>query len=269
MGMGEREARYLQILLHRIAVCAEYQPKFGQATKERGLNLQQFQTLYGQDPFYAWFGLDHVLMYAAHRAAGGITSIYRQIGTGCEELFRQLLRDEFELTAAQATWSYTQTAQQRTQQLSLDGRLALAELASVTQRERVQRWLTTAAQHLDIAPPIAAALQGAVFEVRQGYKSKDAKRQNADLANAATAYSQGYLPVLFLLSNQIDKTVAERYARHQWLVLYGSLTGTATHSAYRFAQEILNYDLAHFFAQHAPQLQSTIETILQQLLKVD
>lgn len=47
-------------------------------------------------------------------------------------------------------------------------------------------------------------LKGAVFEVRQGYKSKDAKRQNADIANAAAAYTQAYLPCVVMLSSQID-----------------------------------------------------------------
>lgn len=45
-------------------------------------------------------------MYAAHKAAGGITSLYRQIGMGCEQLFRQIIRDQFGLTAEQAKWSY-------------------------------------------------------------------------------------------------------------------------------------------------------------------
>jgi len=35
---------------------------------------------------------------------------------------------------------------------------------------------------------------GVVFECRQGYKSKDSKRQNADIANASNAYKYQYLP---------------------------------------------------------------------------
>lgn len=33
-------------------------------------------------------------MYAAHKAAGGMTSVYRQIGIGCERLFRKLVSAE-------------------------------------------------------------------------------------------------------------------------------------------------------------------------------
>jgi len=34
-----------------------------------GLSLKEFQALYRADPFYAWYGLDHPMMYAAHKAA--------------------------------------------------------------------------------------------------------------------------------------------------------------------------------------------------------
>ena len=46
-----------------------------------------------------------------------------------------------------------------------------------------------------------------MFEVRPGYKSKDSKRQNADVSNAANAYTHQYLPVVVLLSTQIDYVV--------------------------------------------------------------
>jgi hypothetical protein len=80
------DARYLKAVLDPIKVCAHYKPKFGQGAKGGGLTLAQFQTLYQSDPFYSWFGLDNPLMYAAHKAAGGMTSVYRQIGIGCEKL---------------------------------------------------------------------------------------------------------------------------------------------------------------------------------------
>jgi len=49
----------------------------------------------------------------------------------------------------------------------------------------------------------------------QAYKSKDAKRQNADIANAANAYARNYLPSNMLFSRQIDGDIAERYVRAQ------------------------------------------------------
>jgi hypothetical protein len=53
---------------------------------------------------------------------------------------------------------------------------------------------------LKIDDTVCKALHGTVFEVRQGYKSKDSKRQNADVSNASNAYAKGYLPVNMILS---------------------------------------------------------------------
>ncbi|MCI0709767.1 MAG: hypothetical protein L0154_06345 [Chloroflexi bacterium] len=98
------DEKYLKILIDRIEICKQYKPKFGQ--RGEGLSLSEFQSLYRSDPFYSWFGLDNPLMYAAHKAAGGITSVYRQIGIGGEALFRQLIQDHLGLTTEQANWSY-------------------------------------------------------------------------------------------------------------------------------------------------------------------
>lgn len=76
--MKHTDSEYLQILLDAIRVCAHYKPKFGQGAKGDGLTLQQFRELYQADVFYSWFGLDNPMMYAAHKAAGGMTSVYRQ-----------------------------------------------------------------------------------------------------------------------------------------------------------------------------------------------
>jgi hypothetical protein len=77
-------------VLDPIRVCARYRPKFGKGAKGDGLAFAQFRTLYQGDPFDSWFGLDNPLMYAAHKAAGGMTSVYREIGIGCEKLFRTI-----------------------------------------------------------------------------------------------------------------------------------------------------------------------------------
>lgn len=126
---ADRARRYLDILVEPIKVCASYRPKFGQG-REGGLTIAQFQALYGGDPFYSWFGLDHPMMYAAHKAAGGITSVYRQIGIAGERLFRAILIDELGLSEDEATWSYTvQGSGGRTKTLSLDGRIPLTSVA--------------------------------------------------------------------------------------------------------------------------------------------
>lgn len=95
-----QDETYLEIILNRIKICKEYKPKFGQGSRE-GLALKEFRNLYSSDVFYSWFGLDNPMVYAAHRAAGGITSIYRQIGIACEELFRQILMDYLKLDLEQ------------------------------------------------------------------------------------------------------------------------------------------------------------------------
>ncbi len=260
------DSQYLQLLLARIRVCKHYKPQFGQG-RSRGLSLQDFQKLYSADIFYSWFGLDNSMMYAAHKAAGGITSIYRQIGIGCEEVFRKMLQANLGLDKDQSRWSYLFDLQDgRKRKLSLDGRIEIADINGDEKRIQVRHWLKNACHHLGIAPEIASVLKGAVFEVRQGYKSKDSKRQNADIANAATAYLQGYLPVVIMLSAQIDTDIALRYENEKWLILRGQIEGASTQSTYSFCKEVVGYDLARFFQTYAPVLQIAIVEVLETLL---
>ncbi len=161
-------------------------------------------------------GFDSPLMFAAHKAAGGTTSIYRQLGIGCERLFRQVPRDELDLSADQVAWSYevlpelddddTSTLA-KARVLSLDGRVELADVADSSVRGRVGDWIDQQRAALNIS----IELKGAVFEVRQGYKSADSKRVNGDLTNAAQALGHGFLPVLTIMSNQINRSVRARY----------------------------------------------------------
>ena len=206
--MTASEERYLSIVLDKVHVCRTYQPKFGQG---RSVNLDRFRQLYGADSFYRWFGLDNPLLYAAHKAAGGITSLYRQIGLGCEILFRTILQDQLGLNDEEARWSYAvETSAGRKRTLSLDARVNRNDVADPVARQRIEEWMSAACASTRVADGIARNLEGAVFEVRQGYKSKDAKRQNADVANAGNAYRHAYLPVVTMLSDQIDGDVAER-----------------------------------------------------------
>ncbi len=260
--------RYLEIILNRVRISADYRPKFGQSG--RGLDYAEFKTLYGSDPFYTWFGLDVPLMYAAHRAAGGITSVYRQIGTGCEELFRQIIQDQTGLATSEVNWSYDVESAGLTQRhLALDARIPLNAVSDAQRYQLLADWLNAAAGSAGVAEEIRQVLGGAVFEVRQGYKSKDSKRQNADIANAASAYSQGYLPVVAMLSTQIDSDVARRYQRANILLLRGQLEGSALTSTYIFCREVLGYDLAGFFERHADTLRANIQQILETLLSPD
>ncbi|MEY4549513.1 MAG: hypothetical protein RL685_5708 [Pseudomonadota bacterium] len=262
----ETELRYLQILIEPIRVCASYRPKMGKGAA--GLNLEAFQALYRADPFYAWYGLDHPLMYAAHKAAGGMTSIYRQVGIGAERLFRQLLQDYLGLSIIQSSWSYEVNSLSGTPRtLYLDARIELADVVDDTKRRRVREWMNAAADDLGVAPQIRDSLKGIVFEVRQGYKSKDSKRQNADIANAGTAYAQAFLPCLVVLSAQIDSDVLIRYRAGGWTILTGTVADASPlRSTYAFMRDVIGFDLEQFFVRSSATLRTEVESVLQALL---
>ncbi len=261
-------ASYLELILEPIRVCAHYKPKFGQGAKGSGVTLAQFQTLYQRDPFYRWLGLDNPMMYAAHKAAGGMTSIYRQIGIGCEKLFRTVIQYSFGLSQEDVTWSYEvplPSGKMRT--LSLDGRVPLARIAEPAKRERFHAWMRGAAATIGVDENVFATLTGTIFEVRQGYKSKDSKRQNADIANAATAYTKAYLPCVVLLSTQIDSDLLLRYRAEKWVVLTGiEGANNPLISTYDFMREVIGYDLAAFFQRNRETLRAEIDTVLKALL---
>jgi hypothetical protein len=264
----EHDREYLDLLVKPIRVCGSYTPKLGHG-RDSGMSLEAFQTLYRADPFYSWFGLDHPLMYAAHKAAGGMTSVYRQIGIGCERLFRRVLQDQLALDDADVVWSYSvKGANTKTRTLKLDARIPLEKLDDGPTRRRVESWMYAAAADLHVSRGIVDALKGIVFEVRQGYKSKDSKRQNADIANAATAYAQAYLPCVVVLSTQIDDDIYSRYREEQWVILRGQ-TGrvTATESTYRFMNDVVGYDLAGFFERNSVALKREIALVLEALLQ--
>lgn len=205
-------------------------------------------------------------MYAAHKAAGGMTSIYRQIGIGSQWLLNQILQDYLGLNKEQATWSYMVPSGKGERRLSLDGRIELEHITDARARGRVQNWLWNATQSVGLPPEAGKRLKGAVIEARQGYKSKDSKRQNADVSNAANAYVHDYLPVVLLFSTQIDFDVAVRYKAAHWLLLNGSTGGTALDSSYVFCRDVVGYDLAAFFARNAPRLRQETDLVLQSLL---
>jgi hypothetical protein len=266
-SLADQDKAYLKIVVDSVRVCANYRPKLGQGSGG-GYALADFQRLYGADPFYSWFGLDHPLMYAAHKAAGGMTSIYRQIGIGCEHLFNQILQDQLKLSADEASWSYNiAVAGGGKRTLYLDGRIPVAKIPNPSVRKSIRNWMLAGAKSVGVATGIAGSLTGAVFEVRQGYKSKDSKRQNADLANAATAYTQSYLPCAVILSSQIDTDILLRYRAAKWLVLTGFLgKNDPLLSTYDFMRIIIGYDLAAFFIRNSAVLKKEIDLVLKALL---
>src|SRR5690349_9074554 len=102
--ISDRDAAYLEVLLGPVRTCAKYKPMFGKGRKPT--SLDDFVALYGADPLYHWVGLDSDLMYAAHKAAGGMTSVYRQLGVGCERLIRRVLMDSLALDREDLKWSF-------------------------------------------------------------------------------------------------------------------------------------------------------------------
>lgn len=266
--MPRIEEQYRNTVLAPIRICAQYKPKLGHGSKDGGYALNDFMRIYGEDPFYSWMGLDNPLLYAAHKAAGGMTSIYRQIGIGCENLFRDILKNSLNLTDSDVEWSYNipKASGEGTRNLSLDGRIPTTKLTNGN-KERFQEWLIKIGKETDVAPSVVKSLQGVVFEVRQGYKSKDSKRQNADIANAATAYAKGYLPCVAVLSKQIDNDIVARYKAEHWGILIGS-TGDAdsTHSIYAFMREVVGYDLEAFFKRNKTVFRAEIDKVLKNIL---
>ncbi len=259
---SEREERYLRILLDALEVCRGYQPRLG---GQEPVSLERFLQQYAADPFYHWIGLDTTLVYKTHRAGGGITSLYRQLGIGCQRLFQQIVIDHLGLSKKQIEWRYqVQREAGRIAFLELDARVQRDAIRSPDARERFSAWMHDAAQRLQDVDP--GRLQGVVFEVRQGYKSRDSKRQNADIQSAVRAYAAGYMPVMLVLSEQIDEVVAQRYMGAKWLLLRGSRGNDPTRSTYAFCHSVIGFDLAGFFERNSSALRETVQGILGVLL---
>lgn len=261
-----RDEEYFELFTAPLNACIRYKPKFGKGG-ESGVDLERFRQMYGADPFYSWIGLDSPLMYAAHKAAGGMTSIYRQLGIGGERVFNRILQDSLGLSAKQASWTYKiPVPGKKERTLYLDGRIEFDDIRDNTALKRVKRWAEEVAGKLLIEAEARQHIRGVVFEVRQGYKSKDSKRQNADISNASSAYANLYLPVLFLLSTQIDGDVALRYTQARWLLLTGTASGRDTNSSYVFCRKVLGYDLAGFYQRNSTRIKTKLEEVLAALL---
>jgi hypothetical protein len=265
----DKDGRYRECLLEPIRICANYRPKFGGAgTDEKEFTVQDFQALFGADPLYSWLGLNSPLMYAAHKAAGGMTSIYRQLGIGCERLFRAIVQDQFGLTDEQVRWGFEVTSgddDAKVQRITLDARIDLDHVRDKVAAERVKEWLVRVEDYIKLGQT-RRLINGAVFEVRQGYKSADSKRQNADLRFGLRAYDEAYLPVVLVFSHQVSQTVAKRYRDSKLLVLTGTVAKDDRISTFAFCENIVGYSLVHFFERNTLILKRETTKILEALL---
>jgi hypothetical protein len=265
MTNAELDAVLLATFLEPVRRCAEYRPAFGQG-RSSGLVVAEFQELYGSDPFYTWLGLDAPVVYAAHKAAGGLTSIYRQIGVGVERLFRAILAAVMNLSPEGMSWSYTYDKGRGAQGThTLDARILLAELGDDA-ASRVRDWIDAVIAELGTRGQFARDSEGVVFEIRQGYKSADSKRQNADLRFGLNAYRSGLLPVFAIFSSQVSEPVVRRYRADGMLVLIGSRSENPIESTFAFAQEVVGYDLARFFERNSDAIRAEIAEIVRRLL---
>jgi hypothetical protein len=267
MTSPKTELRYLNLLLDPLDACAKYKPKFG-TDEQGGISLEQFKSLYGQDPFYHWVGLDSELMYAAHKAAGGMTSIYRQLGTGCDKLFRAVIQDALQLSDEEVAWSYEIEKDDKTKAtLTLDARIDVAHLTKKPEaRTRIADWLKRCGRYLDLSDDRIGQLRGAFFEARQGYKSADAKRQNADLRFAMNASTANYLPVLAIVSTQASLSVLRRYKNAKMVVVTGIQSEDDTVSNYAFFRKVVGFELDTFFQRNAEAMRKRCQKVLQALL---
>jgi len=239
-----------------------YRPAFGQSNSN-GVGFDQFERIYGEDPFYSLIGMTLPSVYAAHRAAGGMTSVYRQLGIGAERLFRAILSRQLGLNAQQLAWSYEYPAGNKMKVHTLDARLTLDDLHE-ERRIHLAEWIAGALS--SIHRPVDVATKGVVFEVRQGYKSADAKRQNADLRFGLNAYQARLLPAFAIFSNQVSVPVIERYRNDGMIVLTGVLGGDAYRSTFTFLSEVAGYDLIAFFQRNREEIRTEVQSVVKTLL---
>ncbi|MDD3545358.1 MAG: hypothetical protein PHG96_08385 [Kiritimatiellae bacterium] len=255
----------VETFLTPVRICSAYRPAFGSSNSE-GVDLPAFQKLYENDPFYAWIGLNDPLVYTAHKMAGGLTSVYRQIGVGTEHLLRAIIRDSLGLTAEETTWSYRyRKPNGKTGVHSLDAKISFADLSDAQRRIFIE-WMEVVGPHVDLTPAKRKRIQGVVFEIRQGYKSADSKRQNADLRFGMSAYQEGLLPAFMILSQQVSETVIDRYRKDKMAVLTGTLGGDSLSSTFTFFKQVVGFDLESFFRRNSEKLKTETLTIIQSLL---
>lgn len=262
--MNNRDQKYLEVFLSPLRVCADYHPAFG-TNGSAGLSLSDFKKLYGGDEFYSWIGLDSPLVYAAHKASGGLTSIYRQIGVGAERLLREIIKDEFSLSQEAVEWKYEYNKTKKKKAFHiLDARISIDDIQDVVQRKRMKDWLVKAKKsaHGDAR----TQLRGAIFEIRQGYKSADSKRQNADIRFGARSYQYGHIPVVAVLSSQVSETVIARYRDAGMLVLTGIRSGDPTVSTFAFFKDVIGYQLEDFFMRSSERIKKVIHSLIEKLL---
>ncbi len=253
----------LKAFLEPIEKCASYTPKFGHG---ESVSLDDFGRMYGNDKFYSLIGLNSPLVYAAHKAAGGLTSIYRQIGVGAERLIRKVAADTLGLTESQLDWSYTYRRSSGKDGVhKLDARIRSTDITGKA-RQRLVKWMQGAQKQISSGQDGKFQADGVVLEIRQGYKSADSKRQNADLRFAARAYQDGLLPVVLVMSDQIGDAIVERYRRDGLLVTTGVTGNDPLLSSFALINDLFEFDLLEFLESNQKVIQDQLHSSIGALL---
>ena len=257
----------LEVFLDPLRLCAEFAPAFGRGKDNRVNTVEEFREIYDADVFYSWVGLSNPLMYAAHKSAGGMTSIYRQLGTGCERVFREVVKAALHLSEDQVTWSYSYKKERgKDGTHTLDARIELSDISDASKQHAVTEWMRSTHTASSGSSTPGVRLNGAVFEIRQGYKSADSKRQNADLRFGMRAYQAGLLPVVAVFSNQVSMSTIQRYRADQIVVLTGVESQNPSESTFAFAKHVLGYDLSEFFRRNSQAIKTEVDEVLTALL---
>lgn len=260
------DSELVAVFCEPVRLCATYKPAFGRSGNE-GVDLAGFTDIYGADPFYAYLGLDSPSVYAAHKAAGGLTSVYRQIGVGSERLLRAILAGTLGLQKEALVWSYSYAKPDGTTgEHRLDARVSLADL-NPSDAARFRAWLGAATDFLGTTSSGSMPVAGMAMEIRQGYKSADSKRQNADLRFGMRAYQAGLLPAVVVLSSQVSQPVIRRYRTDGMMVLTGQLEGSSNESTFTFFREVVGYDLQAFMDRNRDSLRAEVTGAVRALLE--
>jgi len=252
----------LSVFLDPIRKSGKYKPAFGLGRKT-GISLNEFEEIYSEDLFYNWIGLNTSSVYSAHKAAGGLTSVYRQIGVGAESLFRLIVVASLQVPREDVSWNYSYT--------KANGKEGVHTLDALIKHSmggkkypKILDWLNGSKKFLSLSQ--STNLDGAVFEVRQGYKSADSKRQNADLRFGMRSYQVDLLPVVCVFSSQVSFPVIKRYRSDGMLVLTGVDSSDPYLSTFAFVKDVLGYDMESFFSRNSTEIQSTVQSVVNRLL---
>lgn len=205
-----------------LRVNPDLNPKMGTGKQ---VDVNQFLSIYRTDPLYGQIGFASESVYAAHRALTRLTSLYRNVGTGTEAMVKLFIERCLGIPAASHMWGYEYSFNGSARKRHLDGAIRFRQVRDVNARRRLRRWVAN-------VDPTAT---GVVLEVREGYKSSDAKRMNGDKDAVLAARADGLVPVMLVLSNQIDVSIVATYLRHGWTVLAGA-------DAYRFCARAFGID---------------------------